>query len=151
MKKLSILFALLSIVFCLTACGGGGGGGSDTRGGGSPTVGEDRVLASVAISGGNSQTAMVGTELSEPLVAQLHNQAGSPIAGLVVNFRVVTGGGAFLQGLRYPITTASSESVGPSEPLLVRRRSKLGQLIRAVQPWCLPRSMQPLWLTRPKA
>lgn len=112
MKKQSILFALSSIILLLTSCGGGGG---DTGGGGSTTGSTDRVLASVAVFDGNTQTATVGTELAEPLVALLLNQAGSPIAGYVVNFRVVTGGGSVFAG------AAISDNNG-----IVRERWTLG-------------------------
>jgi len=86
MKRLVLMFL---VVFGVSACGGGGSGNT----GGSSTTTADKVLASVAMSSGNNQTATVGTQLPAPLIALVLNQAGLPIAGQVVNFVVTVGGG----------------------------------------------------------
>lgn len=79
----------LLVCFLLTACGGGSSPAS--------TV-EDRIIASVAVSDGNSQTATVGSELPTPLVAVVLNKSGQPIPGQIVNFVVTSGGGSVFAG-----------------------------------------------------
>ena len=108
MKKITYLI----VASFLIGCGGAGGGGG---GGASSNEGADRVLALVVISDGNNQTATVGTELPTALMAILYNHAGLPISGLVVNFKVVTGGGSVFAG------SAISDSNG-----IVRERWTLG-------------------------
>ncbi|BDU70453.1 hypothetical protein GETHOR_25540 [Geothrix oryzae] len=80
MKRLAFF---LLIMIALTACTGSRG---------SPGT-KDMTLASIAISSGDNQTAVVGTQLSAPLVAQVLNKQGQPIPGFVVNFVVTSGGG----------------------------------------------------------
>lgn len=81
------VFAVL--VHGLAGCGGGGN---------SSTVSSTQTVASIALVGGNNQSATAGTELPEPLEALILDQAGLPIAGQVVNFKVVTGGGTVFAG-----------------------------------------------------
>jgi hypothetical protein len=49
--------------------------------------------AAVAIVSGNSQTALAGTDLANPVTAQVRDQFGNGIAGSIVTFLVTAGGG----------------------------------------------------------
>jgi hypothetical protein len=49
--------------------------------------------ASVAIVGGNNQTALAGTILATPLTAQVRDQFGNGVAGSIVTFLVTSGAG----------------------------------------------------------
>jgi len=105
-------YAVLISMMCalgagLLGCGGGGSGGD--------TGTERKQIASVRLAAGDGQSATVGTELPNPLVAQLLDSSGQPIAGQVVNFRVTTGGGSVFAG------AASSDAGG-----IVRERWTLG-------------------------
>jgi Big-like domain-containing protein len=87
MRNLVLLFVA---VLGLTACGGGGGDSSP--------AGNNKTIASITMADGNNQSATVGTELPNPLVALILNKAGQPIAGQVVNFKIISGGGAVFAG-----------------------------------------------------
>jgi len=104
MKYLVLLFVAVT---GLTACGGGSGDSSP--------AGNDKVVASITMADGNNQSATVGTELPNPLVALILNKTGQPIAGQVVNFKVVSGGGEVFAG------AATSDANG-----LARERWTLG-------------------------
>src|SRR5688572_15771753 len=55
-------------------------------------------LADVVIIDGDEQQAVVGTELPEPLRVRAVDAENRPIAGQIVNFRVVSGGGSVFAG-----------------------------------------------------
>jgi hypothetical protein len=65
----------------------------------SPT-GTDRpgAPARLDVVSGDLQTAEVGTELAQPLVVRVVDANGTPLAGQIVNFRVVSGGGSVFAG-----------------------------------------------------
>ncbi|NOT09429.1 MAG: hypothetical protein HOP28_14635 [Gemmatimonadales bacterium] len=52
-----------------------------------------RIATLIAISGGGQQGA-IGATLTQPLVVRLEDQAGSPVEGVTVQWRVVSGGGS---------------------------------------------------------
>ena len=58
----------------------------------------DHVPASLEIVSGQEQSGTVGQELPSPIVARVLNSGGSPIAGQIVNFRVVKGDGSVFAG-----------------------------------------------------
>jgi hypothetical protein len=68
-----------------------------------------------SIVAGDLQVAPAGTELAQTLVARVTNDAGDPVQGQVVNFRVVVGGGSVFAG------SGSSNSQG-----IVQERWTLG-------------------------
>ena len=51
------------------------------------------VATSIARISGNSQSAVVSTELSDPFVVQVNDQNGDAFSGAVVTFAVASGGG----------------------------------------------------------
>lgn len=57
---------------------------------------DDQISLDV-LSGGN-QTALEYTELAQPIVVQVKNAKGKGVAGQIVNFRVVQGGGSVYAG-----------------------------------------------------
>jgi len=97
-------------MFVFSGCGGGGGGGGSTDG-----TTTDNIIAFALIAEGNNQTATVGTELENPLLAVICNSEGQPIVGQTVTFKVVTGGGSVFAG------AATSDADG-----IVRERWTLG-------------------------
>jgi len=102
------LFALFGSLLIDFGCGGGGGSTA------TPVV-VDKAIASIVVYQGDTQSAAVGTELPNPLVAQILNKAGLVIVGQTVNFRVAVGGGAVFAG------AATSDASG-----YVRERWTLG-------------------------
>jgi hypothetical protein len=54
--------------------------------------------ARLDVVSGDLQTAEVGTELPQPLVVRVTDADGTPLAGQIVNFRVVSGGGSVFAG-----------------------------------------------------
>jgi hypothetical protein len=58
----------------------------------------DRTPASLEIVSGQEQSGTVGEELPSPIVARVLNGGGNPIAGQIVNFRVVKGDGSVFAG-----------------------------------------------------
>ena len=52
----------------------------------------------LAIISGNGQSGSPGTELPQPLVASVTDTRGRAVAGALVNFRVVAGGGSMFAG-----------------------------------------------------
>lgn len=117
------IWMLCALIAGLAACGGGSGHGP------SEDVTRNQ-LATARLSAGNNQSATVGTDLPNPLVAQLLNAWAEPIAGQVVNFRVTLGGGSVFAG------AAASDADG-----FVRERWTLGTVsgpqrieVRSVDP-----------------
>ena len=88
LKSGCIFFAVVFLVAC------GGGSGSDSAG--SPIA--NKVVASVAVVDGNNQTATVGYEIPNALVALIKNSEGQAIAGQTVTFKVTAGGGSVFAG-----------------------------------------------------
>ena len=67
--------------------------------GSEPTTTEGpRTPAALSIVGGNAQEGLVGQELAQALVVRVEDEDGKPIAGQLVNFRVVAGGGSMFAG-----------------------------------------------------
>jgi adhesin/invasin len=54
--------------------------------------------ARLDIVSGDAQSAVVGTELSQPLVARVEDANGNPVVGQVVNFHVTKGNGSVFAG-----------------------------------------------------
>jgi concanavalin A-like lectin/glucanase superfamily protein len=52
----------------------------------------------VRVVSGNGQSASAGSELRDPLVAQVLDQYGTPVEGQIVNFHVTAGGGRVFGG-----------------------------------------------------
>ena len=67
-----------------------------------PSIGEATIVSIVA---GNNQEGMVGEPLPLPLEVLVTDPAGSPVAGEVVTFRVVMGGGAFAGASKVDVET----------------------------------------------
>lgn len=65
--------------------------------------------AAVAMVGGNSQTALAGTDLANPLTAQVRDQFGNGVPGSIVTFLVTGGGGAINPST---VTTDASGNAG---------------------------------------
>jgi hypothetical protein len=61
-------------------------------------TGPDSVPAAIDIVSGEGQSGRVAEELSQPLVVRVLNAGGQPLAGQLVNFRVVKGGGSVFAG-----------------------------------------------------
>lgn len=59
---------------------------------------EHGTAASLDVVAGDLQDGIVGTELAAPLVARVLDANGQPIAGQLMNFRVVRGGGSVFAG-----------------------------------------------------
>src|SRR5687768_3955706 len=53
----------------------------------------------MAIVSGDGQTAQPGTELPKPLVVRVTDSSGAPLAGRIVSFKVVAGGGKVYAGV----------------------------------------------------
>lgn len=64
----------------------------------SPNDTRPRVAARMEVLSGNVQEGTVGTELPDPLVVRVVDDRGRPVAGQIVNFRVVSGGGSVFAG-----------------------------------------------------
>jgi|GEM_PF-3393223 len=90
----------------------------------SPTQSDDGpgVAAHLDLVSGDLQTAEVGTELPQPLVVKVTSEKGKPVAGQIVNFRVVTGGGSVFAG------TAQTNADG-----MAQERWTLGTVSRDTQ------------------
>jgi hypothetical protein len=58
----------------------------------------DTVTVQLVLISGDGQSAPAGEELPLPLVAEVQNGAGVPVKGVLVNFRVVSGGGQAFAG-----------------------------------------------------
>lgn len=57
-----------------------------------------RFPARMEITAGDGQSATVGRELASALTVRVVDSTGAPIAGQIVNFRVVAGGGSLFAG-----------------------------------------------------
>ncbi len=70
----------------------------------------------IAIVSGNNQTATIGTQVPDPLIVQLTDGAGTPVAGQTVIFRVMENNGT-LAGGSGPVRalTAASDSQGRAQ------------------------------------
>ncbi|MBK8006646.1 MAG: hypothetical protein IPK12_22905 [Gemmatimonadetes bacterium] len=79
----TLRFAILAALFVSAACGGGDSSGPS-----------DPVPTSLAISGGNNQTATVGTAVAVAPAVLVKDQRGNGIPGITVTFQVASGGGA---------------------------------------------------------
>src|SRR5687768_10505090 len=77
---------------------------------------------SVTIVSGDLQTGTVGAALPSPLVVRVTDASARPVAGQVVNFRVVKGGGSVFAGAA--ITNANG---------LAQERWTLGTVARDTQ------------------
>jgi hypothetical protein len=84
------------VSLAVAACGGSGGGG-----GGISTTNP----ANVTIVAGNSQTALVGTELPTALAVSVTNAAGQPVANVTVSWAVIEGGGSLA-----PVSSTTNNS-----------------------------------------
>jgi len=62
------------------------------------TTAPDLAPASLEIVSGQEQSGTVGQELPSPIVVRVLNGGGNPIAGQIVNFRVVKGDGSVFAG-----------------------------------------------------
>jgi len=107
MRYLTLVPLLAVVIVMASSCGGG-----SSRAPASPTP---KTLSSINISSGNNQTAAVGTELPNPLIATILDNQGKPLAGQTVNFKVTTGSGTVFAG------AATSDSTGT-----IRERWTLG-------------------------
>ncbi|MGH7467401.1 MAG: Ig-like domain-containing protein [Longimicrobiales bacterium] len=54
---------------------------------------------SLVVVSGNDQSALVGTELTSPLVVRVLNASEQPVRGQIVNWRVLQGGGELFAGV----------------------------------------------------
>jgi hypothetical protein len=81
-RPLALLLALSALA---TACDSPSGSGV-------------QVPANLELLSGNDQQAVVGTQLPNPLVVRVTDEKGKAIEGLVVNFRVTSGGGSVFAG-----------------------------------------------------
>ena len=100
----------LFLIVLLALAGCGGGGGSEA-----PAAAPDTAISAASAVSGDNQTAVVGTELSAPLVAVVRNAGGQALAGQTVTFKVVSGNGSVFAGA----TTSDASGV-------VRERWTLG-------------------------
>jgi Bacterial Ig-like domain (group 2) len=69
------------------------------------------------IVGGNNQSGPAGTELSQPLVLRIEDANGNPVAGQIINWTVVSGGGTMFSGVTVSGavgTTLDYWTLGPS-------------------------------------
>ncbi len=87
MKLFNILILL---VVLLTGCGSSNDNAPNQ---------ENAIVSSINIYDGNNQTAMVGAELPKALVAQILNDAGQPISGKIIIFKIVSGSGSVFSGV----------------------------------------------------
>ena len=64
----------------------------------SPAAPTDAAVVQLVLISGDAQAGPAGQELPQPLVAEVRNAFGNPIADQVVVFRVVSGGGRAYAG-----------------------------------------------------
>ncbi len=85
---------LLAVTF-IAACGGGSStdGGNNNNNNPPPSTTVPKATSLVRVSA-SPDTGIAGEALSSPLVAQINDQSGKPLAGVVVNFSVTLGGGS---------------------------------------------------------
>ena len=82
------------------------------------------------IVSGEAQSGLVGTELPQPLVVQALTSAGVALAGQIVNFRVVEGGGSVFAGASITDANGYAREWWTLGPLAGRNRIEA----RAVHP-----------------
>lgn len=87
----------------LTACGGGG---SSTSAGGNS--GQPQPSA-FTVTGGNNQSAAVGTALPTALSVQVTGSSGQPLEGVAVSWAVTAGGGSLAK------VSATTDSTGTAQ------------------------------------
>jgi alpha-tubulin suppressor-like RCC1 family protein len=97
MADLKILCGALALGIAALSCG------KDSTG----PVAPGKPSAVVIVSG-DGQTATVGTELSAPVVVRVTDDAGTPVPGQLINFRVVSGNGSVFAGSS--LTNAAGEA-----------------------------------------
>ena len=86
-----------TVLLVLSACGGDSSTGLKV---GPP--------AALLIVSGQAKTAVVGTELPQPLQVRVVDAEGNPVPGQIVNFRVTSGGGTVFAGAS--ITSENGEA-----------------------------------------
>lgn len=89
MTLIRLLFCSTIVLSLLFGCSGG-----DSSSGAPSTL----IIASVAVAGGDGQTAAAGSELPNPIVAKILDSEGQPVSGQLVNFVVISGGGTVSSG-----------------------------------------------------
>jgi hypothetical protein len=99
------IFSLLSCGFVLSGCGGGSG-----------QQGSRISVASIIAESGTPQSAALNAAFAAPLVAQVRDQNGNPVSGVMVTFNVPsTGASAILAGNVNTATTgANGEAASPA-------------------------------------
>ncbi|HEV8399894.1 MAG TPA: hypothetical protein VGQ18_08655 [Gemmatimonadales bacterium] len=101
MKRFGLV---VSCVFVTLQCGGGDGGTGPTPG-------------SISKTGGDGQVAAAGTALAESLAVTVLDQNNAPLAGVNVNFAVLSGGGTVSPGARVTNATGVAKTrrtLGPA-------------------------------------
>ena len=63
-----------------------------------PAAPDEAVSVQLVLVSGDAQVGPAGQELPQPLVAEIQNATGAPVANVLVNFRVVAGGGRVYAG-----------------------------------------------------
>src|SRR5690242_9943825 len=94
-----MLASVLGVAAGLGACGGGG----DTTGTNTTKP------ANLSIVSGNGQVGLVGTALSAPLTVKVTNSSGAALAGVAVQFSVVSGAATVSPG------TATTDASGQAK------------------------------------
>jgi len=94
MKRFGLV---VSCVFVTLQCGGSDGGTGPTPG-------------SVSKTGGDAQVGAAGAALAESLAVTVLDQNNAPLAGVTVNFAVVSGGGSVSPGSRVTSATGVAKT-----------------------------------------
>ncbi len=87
------LGSILLAVTLVAACSGGSSTDSGNDNNPPPSTVNPKETSLVRVSA-SPDTGVAGEALSSPLVAQVNDQSGKPLAGVVVNFSVTLGGGS---------------------------------------------------------
>ena len=88
-SRLASLPVTALALLVLGSCGGDSPTGSGSEAG---------PPARVELVSGENQTGTVGVELGSAVVAKVVDEAGHPVKGQLVNFRVASGGGSVFAG-----------------------------------------------------